>query len=161
EVARDVTGRLTRELQGVTGATAVRGSSMNGMAYLDVVFAGDGELDAGRRAIAERLARLRPELPRDVRLQLGPIASSVGWVFQYALSDPSGRVAPAGLRSLQDDYLRPALAAVAGVAEVATVGGETGQVVVAVNADQLRRRGLAFSDVAAALRSAAHGQMLA
>jgi Cu(I)/Ag(I) efflux system membrane protein CusA/SilA len=160
EVARDVTRVLTRELRGIAGAAAVRGSSMAGMAYVDVVFGADAALDAGRRAIAERLAGLRARLPSDLRLQLGPVASSVDWVFEYALTDPSGRIALSALRKAQDDYLAPALGAIRGVAEVPTVGGGTEQVVVDTSAEQLRLRGLAFSDLAAALRSVAHGQLL-
>ncbi|HEX3761073.1 MAG TPA: efflux RND transporter permease subunit [Kofleriaceae bacterium] len=159
DVARDVTRVLTRELRGVAGAAAVRGSSMAGMAYVDVVFEADA-LDAGRRAIADRLAGLRARLPADVRLQLGPVASSVDWVFEYALTDPSGRIALSALRKVQEDYFAPALTAIPGVAEVATVGAGTEQVMVDASDDQLRLRGLAFSDLAAALRSVGHGQLL-
>jgi len=160
EVASAVTSVLTQELAGVPGAIAVRGSSMAGMAYVDVVFGSPRELDAGRAAIAARVAALRPRLPGEARLQVGPAASSVGWVFQYALLDRTGRVSPVGLRRLQDDYLAPALAALPGVAEVATVGDGTEQVQVQTTADQLRLHGLAFSDLAGALRGLAHGHMI-
>jgi len=163
EVAREVTGLLTQELARIPGATAVRGSSMSGMAYVDVVFASAAKLAAGRQAILDRIggpSGLRTRLPSDVRLQVGPLASSVGWVFEYALVDRSRRVSAVGLRRLQDDYLGPALAAIPGVAEVAALGGGSEQVMVATNADQLRLHGLAFSDVAAALRALPHGQMI-
>ena len=159
-VASAVTSVLTKELAGIPGATAVRGSSMAGMAYVDVVFGSPRELDAGRAAIAARLAALRPRLPVEARVQLGPGASSVGWVFQYALVDRTHRVSPVGLRRLQDDYLAPALAALPGVAEVATIGDGAEQVQVQTTADQLRLHGLAFSDLAGALRGLAHGHLI-
>ena len=160
DVASRVTSVLTAELRGVDGAVAVRGSSMAGMAYIAVVFGSERELDSGRQAIADRIARARPQLPAAARVQLGPVASSVGWVYQYALVDRSHRVSIVGLRRLQDNYLGPALAAIPGVAEVAAVGGGTEQVVVAANTEQLRLRGLAVSDVIDALRPAVHGQMI-
>ncbi len=159
EVARDVTRVLTEALQGVAGATAVRGSSMTGMAYVDVVFASSTELERGRAAVAERVARVRPRLPADVRVQVGPAASSVGWVYQYALVDASRHVSLVGLRRLQENQLAPALATIPGVAEVATVGEGTEQVLVSTSTDQLRLRSLALSDVVAALRSAGRGQI--
>jgi len=154
EVAASVTQALTGALAGLPGSTAVRGSSMSDMAYVDVIFGSPSSLASGRQAILERLAALRPRLPANVRVQVGPEASSTGWVFQYALVDPTHGETPLTLRRLQDDILRPALAKIPGVAEVASVGGETEQVLVDVKSDQLRKRGLAFSDVVAALRPA-------
>lgn len=160
DVARAVTRVLTEELRAVPGATAVRGASMTGMAYVDVVFGAVRELDAGRAAIAERVARVRARLPADVRVQVGPAASSVGWVFQYALIDPTRNTSVVGLRHLQDSQLGPTLAKIAGVAEVATVGDGSEQVLVSADLDQLRLRGVAFSDLVAALKPAVRGDML-
>lgn len=163
EVATEVTQVLTRALQGIPGATAVRGSSMSGMAYIDVVFASASGLVPGREAILERARRVRAELPANLRLQVGPVASSTGWVFQYVLVDQAHDESPATspwrLRRLQDRVLRPALSALPGVVEVAAVGGGARQVLVKVKPDQLRVRGLAFTDVLAALPPAARGQM--
>jgi Cu(I)/Ag(I) efflux system membrane protein CusA/SilA len=160
EVAQRVTGLVTQELHGIAGTTAVRGASMAGMAYVDVVFGSPRDLETGRTAIAHRLEALRPRLPVDVRLQVGPSASSVGWVFQYALVDRSAQVSAVGLRRLQDDYLAPALSALPGVAEVATVGGGAEHVMVQASAEQLRLHGLAFSDLTTALRGVPRGQMI-
>jgi copper/silver efflux system protein len=154
EVATHVTRPLTEALQSVPGATAIRGSSMAGMAYVEVVFHSTSSLESGRRAIVENLDRLRPRLPPTLRVQVGPLASSLGWVFQYALVDPTHGQTPVTLRRFQDDVLRPALASLPGVAEVASVGGELEQVTVDVRSEQLQLRGLAFSDVVTALRSA-------
>jgi Cu(I)/Ag(I) efflux system membrane protein CusA/SilA len=88
-------------------------------------------------------------------LQVGPAASSTGWVFQYVLVDRSRKEPPRGLRGVQDRVLAPALAAIPGVAEVASVGGDVLQALVEVRPEQLRARGLAFTDVVSALRPAA------
>jgi Cu(I)/Ag(I) efflux system membrane protein CusA/SilA len=153
-VASDVTRVLTRALEGVPGTTAVRGASMSGTAYIDVVFGSARGLGAGRQAIAGRVARLRGTLPRDARVEVGPVASSTGWVFQYALIDPHRKESAVAMRAFQDNVLRPALAAVPGVAEVATVGAGVQQVVVELDRERLRGRGVAFSEVVAAVEPA-------
>ncbi len=160
-VATEVTRVLTDALAGVPGSTAVRGSSMSGMAYVDVVFESSASLQRGREAILERVQDARRELPANVRVQVGPAASSTGWVFQYVLvdRDEARRKVPIDLRRLQDDLLRPALASIPGVAEVASVGEGVKQVLVQVKPDQLRARGLAFSDVSATLTPSALGQL--
>ncbi len=157
EVESDVTRVLTDAFEGIPGSTAVRGSSMTGMAYIDVLFESSRNLEPGRQAILDRALKVRPALPENVRVQVGPAASSTDWVFQYVLVDPSRRESLLTLRRLQDAVLRPALIAIPGVAEVASVGGESQQVLVKVKPDQLRARGLAFTDVLSALRPAAHG----
>jgi Cu(I)/Ag(I) efflux system membrane protein CusA/SilA len=154
EVASAVTSVLQSALADVPGAAAVRGSSMAGMAYVDVVFESSSRLAAGRQAIVDRVDRARPALPRDVRVNVGPLASSTGWVFQYALVDRSHGQNPAALLRLQQDVLRPALASIPGVAEVASVGGGVEEMLVQVNVEALAARRLAFTDVVAALRSA-------
>ena len=154
EVAANVTKVLTTALEGVPGSTAVRGSSMSGMAYVDVVFASSAGLEQGRQAILEAVANERLALPANVRLQVGPVASSTGWVFQYVLIDPHRRQSALALRRLQDDVLRPALAATPGVAEVASVGGGVQQVLVELEAERLHARSVAFTDVVSAIRSA-------
>jgi Cu(I)/Ag(I) efflux system membrane protein CusA/SilA len=103
---------LTDALEGVPGSTAVRGLSMSGMAYVDVVFGSSASLARGREAIVERLGTVRNKLPAYARVQVGPLASSTGWVFQYAVVDRSHGQTPLALRALQDDVLRPALTAI-------------------------------------------------
>lgn len=154
EVARNVTGVLTSALADVPGATAIRGASMSGMAYLDVVFHSTSDLPRGREAILERVQAARPRLPATARVQVGPDASSTGWVFQYVLVDPTHGQTPRTLRRLQEDVLQPALASIPGVAEVAPVGGELEQLVIDVRSAELRARGLASSDVIEALPKA-------
>jgi copper/silver efflux system protein len=157
EVAEKVTRELTRAFDGVPGSTAVRGSSMAGMAYVDVVFSDVRDLEEGRKAIGERLKRARSRLPDTTRVQVGPLASSTGWVFQYVLVDPSRRAPLLRMRRLQDTLIRPALMKIPGVAEVASVGGNVQQALVDVSSDQLRARGVAFTDVVSSLRGQATG----
>jgi Cu(I)/Ag(I) efflux system membrane protein CusA/SilA len=157
EVAERVTRELTRSLDGIPGSTAVRGSSMAGMAYVDVVFSDAARLESGHRAIAERLKGVRPKLPDSARVQLGPLASSTGWVFQYVLVDPTRRASLLRMRRLQDTLIRPALMKIPGIAEVASVGGNVQQALVDVSPDQLRARGVAFSDVVSSLRGESSG----
>ena len=151
EVDRAVTQVLTRALDGVPGARAVRGTTMTGMAYLEVVFGSEAETAAGRPEIQARLAALRGTLPPTARVLMGPDASSTGWVFQYAVVDPGHRLPLRGLRRLQDDVIRPRLAAVPGVAEVASVGGTAPEVFVEARPEALAGRAVAFSDLAAAV----------
>ena len=154
-VATEVTGPLSNALKGVHGSTAVRGSSMSGMAYIDIVFNSFSDLARGREEVLERVRKVRPHLPANVRVQLGPAASSTSWVYQYLLVDRGerefGLEAPLRLRRLQERTLRPALAPIPGVAEVASVGGSAQQLLVRLRPEQLRLRGLAFTDVLAAL----------
>ncbi len=166
DVANQVTGVLTGGLDKIPGATAVRGQSMSDMAYVDVVFGSDAALAAGRAEIVRRMSDLLPRLPGGAVVTVGPAASATGWVLQYALIPGPKFHAPMGenshlthqsgvrsVRKFQDVMLRPALEAVPGVAEVATLGGETNEVVVQTSADQLRGANVALSDVIAALKA--------
>jgi Cu(I)/Ag(I) efflux system membrane protein CusA/SilA len=157
EVATRVTQVLTESFKSIRGSTAVRGSSMAGMAYVDVVFGSADSLEPGRQEIFKLVANLRYRLPPHIRLSIGPAASSTGWIFQYALVDPSRRTAMPIGRELQEELLRPALAAIPGVAEVASVGEPAQELVVETDPDRLRARGVAYSDVVAAVQSEVRG----
>ena len=163
EVASKVTHPLTRELQRLPGVTAVRGASMTGMAYVDVVFEDAATAKRQRAQVLAKVERLRAALPSSVQLRVGPDASSTGWVYQYALMPPDrrqrmpmgeqsheGNVPLAPLREFQDRVLRPALDALPGVAEVATVGGEGQQVLIETTPERLARGPAALSDVISA-----------
>jgi Cu(I)/Ag(I) efflux system membrane protein CusA/SilA len=152
EVAAAVARPLTEALADVPGAKAIRASTMTGMAYVDVVFASTAGLEAAHREIAARVDRVRATLPPNVRLYLGPTASTTGWVFEYALTDRARVSSQFEMRRFQDQVLKPALAAIPGVAEVASVGGDLRQVRIDLRQRELREHGLAFTDVLAALR---------
>jgi Cu(I)/Ag(I) efflux system membrane protein CusA/SilA len=155
EVAGAVTALVTRALEGIPGTTAVRGTSMTGMAFVEVVFGRAARSSAGRQEIVDRLAALRGRLPATARVEVGPDASSTGWVFQYALVDPGHRLPHREVRRLQDDVIRPRLASIPGVVEVASVGGATPEAFVELRPDELAARGVAFTDVLAAVREVA------
>ncbi|WP_394829471.1 efflux RND transporter permease subunit [Pendulispora albinea] len=154
EVAAKVTSVLTDALHDLPGVTAVRGSTMSGMAYVDVVLDGKAGLDAVHRAVRERAETARAKLPSDVRVQVGPPASSTGWVFAYALVAPAHVSSLHKMRRFQDEVLRPALLAIPGVAEVATVGGGVQQARIDLKPNEMRERGVAFTDLVAALKPA-------
>jgi Cu(I)/Ag(I) efflux system membrane protein CusA/SilA len=157
EVAARITQVLTDALKSVPGTTTVRGASMSGTAYVDVVFGSARSLDSGRQEIVKRVANLHGRLPQNMRLQIGPEATSTGWVYQYALVDRDHLAGVPIGRRVQEELFRPALMAVPGVAEVASVGETAQELVVEAEPDRLRARGVAFSDVVAAVRSEAHG----
>jgi len=154
QVAQAVTVPLQRALAGVTGARTVRGTSMAGMAYLDVVFDSTSQLARGRQQIAGAVAAMASQLPAGARINVGPLASASGWVFQYALVDHSQAQGAVALARWHDEALRPALLSIGGVAEVATIGAGREQLLVQPDVQALRARGLAMSDVISSLDQA-------
>ncbi len=154
EVATNVTDVVGNALEELPGVSAVRGSSMSGMGFVEVVFESPSSLEPGRRAIVERVASLRRSLAPEVRVDVGPLASSTGWVFMYALVDRGHVQSPLALRAFQDGVLRPALSKIPGVAEVASLGGGAEQLAIEVNPSALRDGGAAFSDVVTTIRGA-------
>jgi Cu(I)/Ag(I) efflux system membrane protein CusA/SilA len=153
EVAAKVTQLLTSAIDGTPGATAVRGTSMTGMAFVDVVFADARDPERGRELIQARVDGVRARLPSGARVRVGPAASAAGWVFEYALVDARHTRPLAELRGLQEAVLRPALAALPGVAEIASIGGARTEIVVEADPSRLAAAGLTLTDVAAALRA--------
>jgi Cu(I)/Ag(I) efflux system membrane protein CusA/SilA len=118
-----VTYPIAAEMLKVPGAEVVRGYSFFGVSFVYVIFDDDTDLYWARSRVLEYLNGLRGRLPTAVSPVLGPDATGLGWVYQYALEDTTGRLDLAELRALQDWYLRYELTAVPGVSEVATVGG--------------------------------------
>src|SRR5262245_1992328 len=118
-----VTYPIVTALLGAPNVKAIRAFSDFGYSYVYVIFQDGTNLYWARSRVLEYLSKILPKLPQGVETELGPDATSVGWVFQYALVDRSGQHDLAQLRSLQDWYLRYRLQAVPGVAEVAAVGG--------------------------------------
>ena len=122
-VEDQVTYPIAAEMLKVPGAEVVRGYSFFGVSFVYVIFDDDTDLYWARSRVLEYLNGLRGRLPTAVSPVLGPDATGLGWVYQYALEDTTGRLDLAELRALQDWYLRYELTAVPGVSEVATVGG--------------------------------------
>jgi Cu(I)/Ag(I) efflux system membrane protein CusA/SilA len=150
-VEDQVTYPLTTAMLSVPGAATVRGYSFFGDSYVYVIFDEGTDLYWARSRVLEYLSQVAPSLPEAARPQLGPDATGVGWVYIYALVDRSGRHDISQLRSLQDWFLRYELQSVAGVSEVATVGGMVRQYQVTVNPDKLRAYGLPLSRIQSAI----------
>lgn len=122
-VEEQVTYPLSTAMLAVPGAKTVRGFSMFGDSYVYVIFEDGTDIYWARSRVLEYLSQVRTRLPTGVEPSLGPDASGVGWVYEYALVDRSGSLDLSQLKSLQDWYLKLELQSVAGVSEVATVGG--------------------------------------
>lgn len=122
-VEDQITYPIVTALLSAPNVTVVRGSSDFGYSYVYILFKDGTDIYWARSRVLERLNQLSGRMPDGVMPQLGPDATGVGWVFQYALVDESGQQDLASLRSFQDWYLRYWLRAVEGVAEVASIGG--------------------------------------
>jgi Cu(I)/Ag(I) efflux system membrane protein CusA/SilA len=131
---------------------SVRGQSFFGLSLVYVVFDDGTDLYWARSRVLEYMDAAKARLPAGVTPTIGPDATGVGWVFEYALVDRSGRHDLAELRSLQDWNVRYALASVPGVAEVASVGGFVQQYQVQVDPERLRAYGIPLRDVVEAVR---------
>jgi Cu(I)/Ag(I) efflux system membrane protein CusA/SilA len=153
-VEDQVTYPLTTTMMSVPGAKAVRGFSFYGDSFVYVLFEDGTDLYWARSRVLEYLNQAVGRLPANVRPELGPDATGVGWVYQYALIDRSGRHDLAQLRALQDWFLKYELRAVPNVAEVATVGGMVKTYQVVVDPDRLRALRLPLSGVVEAIRKA-------
>ena len=151
-VEDQVTYPIVSALLAAPKVVDVRGQSMFGMSFIYVIFEEGTDLYWARSRVLEYLSSIKTRLPSGVAPVLGPDATSVGWVFQYALLDKSGRHDLADLRALQDFHLRYALASVPGVAEVASVGGYERQYQVEIDPERLHAYGLSVGDVTSAIR---------
>ncbi len=118
-----VTYPIAAEMLKVPGAASVRGYSFFGVSFVYVIFEDGTDLYWARSRVLEYLSGIKGKLPASVTPTLGPDATGLGWVYQYAIEDTTGRKTLAELRSIQDWHIRYALTAVPGVSEVATIGG--------------------------------------
>lgn len=150
-VEDQVTYPLVTGLQSLPGVRTVRGFTMFGMSFTYVLLKDGVDPYWARSRVAERLQQLQARLPPDVELSLGPDASAVGWVYQYALVDTTGERSAADLRSIQDWTLRFALESVDGVSEVATIGGFEKQYQVVLDPERLRAAGVSTQQVLSAV----------
>ena len=148
-----VTYPITTALLGAPKVKAIRGFSDFGYSYVYAIFEDGTDMYWARTRVLEYLSKITPQLPSGVKVELGPDASSVGWVFQYALIDKSGKHSTDELRSYQDWFLRYAVQSVPGVSEVATVGGQVRQYQVTVNPNLLAAYKLPLNTVIDAVRA--------
>jgi Cu(I)/Ag(I) efflux system membrane protein CusA/SilA len=150
-VEDQVTYPIVTAMLGAPRVKDVRGFSDFGYSYVYIIFDEGTDIYWARSRTLEYLSKIQGRLPQDVKTELGPDATGVGWVFQYALVD-DGRHNLADLRSLQDWYLRYHLQTVPGVAEVAPLGGFVRQYQVNVDPNRLAAYGIPISKVVAAVR---------
>ena len=137
-VEDQVTYPLTTAMLSVPKAVTVRGYSFFGDSFVYVIFEDGTDLYWARSRVLEYLNQVSGQLPDSARPALGPDATGVGWIFEYALVDRTGQNDLAQLRSLQDWFLKYELQTVPGVAEVATIGGMVRQYQVVVDPDKMR-----------------------
>src|SRR5687767_5285326 len=151
-VEDQVTYPIVSSLVAAPRVTDVRGFSMFGMSFVYVVFEEGTDPYWARSRVLEYMSSATSRLPEGVTPQLGPDASGIGWIYQYALLDTSGTQDLGALRALHDYSIRYALASVLGVSEVATVGGFSPEYQVTLDPARLRQHGVAFAEVSDAIR---------
>ncbi|MBF0532501.1 MAG: efflux RND transporter permease subunit [Candidatus Omnitrophica bacterium] len=147
-----VTYPIATALLGAPNVKAVRGFSDFGFSYVYVIFKDGTDIYWARSRVVEYLSKILSSLPEGVKTEIGPDASSVGWVYQYALADKTGKNDLAKLRSFQDWSLRYWLQAVPGVAEVASVGGFQKQYQVNIDPNTLVSYNIPLTKVMDAIR---------
>ena len=151
-VEDQVTYPLTTAMLSVPGARTVRGYSFFGDSYVYVIFDDDTDLYWARSRVLEYLSQVAANLPSSAKPQLGPDATGVGWVYLYALVDKTGQHDISQLRSIQDWFLKYELQTVAGVSEVAAIGGMVKQYQISVDPDKLRAYGIPLSLIQTAIK---------
>jgi Cu(I)/Ag(I) efflux system membrane protein CusA/SilA len=152
-VEDQVTYPLTTAMASVPKAVTVRGYSFFGDSYVYIIFEDGTDLYWARSRVLEYLNQVSGQLPDNAKPALGPDATGVGWIYEYALVDRSGKNDLAQLRSLQDWFLKYELQTVPGVAEVAAIGGMVRQYQVVVDPDKLRAFGVSLAKLRSAIQN--------
>ena len=147
-----ITYPLTTAMLAVPKATTVRGYSFFGDSYVYIIFEDGTDLYWARSRVLEYLSQVAGDLPEGAKSELGPDATGVGWVYQYALVDRTGQHDIADLTSIQNWFLKFELQSVPGVAEVATIGGMVRQYQVTLDPDKMRIFNLPLSQVRHAIQ---------
>src|SRR5919106_1483361 len=153
-VEDQITYPLTTTMMSVPGAKTVRGYSFFGDSFVYVLFEDGTDLYWARSRVLEYLNQVQSRLPSNARPSLGPDATGVGWIYEYALVDRSGRHDLGQLRAIQDWFLRYELKAVPDVAEVASVGGMVRQYQIVLFPERLRAYGIPHGRVIQAVQNA-------
>jgi Cu(I)/Ag(I) efflux system membrane protein CusA/SilA len=151
-VEDQVTYPIASQMLSTPRVAAVRGYSMFGMSFVYVLFEEGTDVYWARSRVLESLSTLGARLPPAVTPVLGPDATGIGWIYEYAVVDRTGKHDAAELRRLQDYTLRYAIESVPGVAQVASVGGYQERYEVAVDPDKLRAFGVTLDDIAGAVK---------
>src|ERR1700682_1646200 len=153
-VENQVTYPLATTMLSVPGAKTVRGYSMFGDSYVYILFDDGTDLYWARSRVLEYLNQVQSRLPADAKPSLGPDATGVGWIYEYALVDKSGKMDLSQLRALQDWFLKYELKTVPNVSEVASVGGMVRQYQIVLDPDRLRAYNIPHAKVIDAVQKA-------
>jgi Cu(I)/Ag(I) efflux system membrane protein CusA/SilA len=148
----EVTEPLIKALSGTPGIQSIRGTSHMGYSFIYVILDTVADRASIQQRVQDQITALRPQLPADASITLGPNASSMGWIYQYALRDREGLRDLRELRILNEGQIKPALQSVAGVAEVASVGGLEKQFQVKLFPPLLARTGVSLRQVTTAFQ---------
>ncbi|MGE3507345.1 MAG: efflux RND transporter permease subunit [Vicinamibacterales bacterium] len=153
-IETEITEPIIRALAGSPEIQSIRGTSHMGYSFVYVILREEGRRAVVRQYVSDRLNAIRSQLPADANVVIGPNASSVGWIFQYALADKGGTRDLRELRLLNESAVKPVLQSAAGVAEVASVGGLEKQYQVRLLPPLLSERGITLKQVIAAFQGA-------
>src|SRR5215204_115779 len=153
-IETEVTEPVIRALQGSPDVQSVRGTSHMGFSFVYVILQDPGRRAVVRQFVQDRLNAIRAQLPPDANVTVGPNASSMGWIFQYALVDHEQTRDLRELRLLNESLIKPALQSAPGVAEVASVGGLEKQYQVKLFPPLLSERGISLREVLTAVQGA-------
>jgi len=153
-IETEITEPVIRSLAGSPDIRAIRGTSHMGYSFIYVILNNADRRTAVRQLVTDRLAAIRGQLPPDATVTLGPNASSMGWIYQYALVDRESAHDLRDLRLLHENRIKPALQAVPGIAEVGSLGGLEKQYQVKLFPPLLAERGISLSQVVTATRAA-------
>ena len=148
----DVTEPLVSALIGSSDIQSIRGASHMGYSFIYVILANGADRERVQQLVLDRISVIRPQLPPDASVTLGPNASSMGWIYQYALVDQEGVHDLRDLRLINEGQIKPALQSVPGVAEVASVGGLEKQYQLKVFPPLLARAGITLQQLIAAIQ---------
>src|SRR5881628_3200584 len=150
---KEVTEPLISALVGSPDIQALRGSSHMGYSFIYVVLSNSARRAKVQQLVLDRINAIRPQLPPDASVTLGPNASSMGWIYQYALIDREGSHDLRELRLVNESQIKPALQTVPGVAEVASVGGLEKQYQIKIFPPLLARTGISLKQVVTSVQS--------
>ncbi len=148
-----ITYPIISSLLGTPKVKDIRGFSDYGYSFIYVIFEDGTDIYWARSRVLEYLSKVISQIPEDAKVEIGPDATGLGWVFMYALVDENGRYSIEELRTFQDWYLKYELQSVKGVAEVATIGGFVKQYQVVVNPNNLLAYNISISDLVKAIRN--------
>ncbi|ARN84034.1 efflux RND transporter permease subunit [Candidatus Nucleicultrix amoebiphila] len=152
-IEKQITYPLVTAMVSAPKVSVVRGFSMFGMSFVYVIFKDGTDLYWARSRVIEYLSKLAGQLPQGVTPSIGPDATGVGWVFQYALVDPTGKYNLAEIKTFQDWYLKYWLSSVSGVAEVTSIGGFKKQYQVEIDPNRLAALNIPIEKVINAIRN--------